>query len=408
MGNQLICEVCLDPLSGPTLDLGYFPLCDDLVAIGKDSRVPTYHQEIQLCKVCLTAHQLHPVEKSELFKPNYHYRSALTDDVLNGMKDLATEISSKFLIGSKTKVLDVGCNDGSLLKFFKELTGCQTFGIDPTDAIQDAGAWVDYKVQNFFDVSAAKELRDLHGPFDVITFTNVFAHIEDLPALIDALKIVAHDKTIFVIENHYLGSIVKNNQFDTFYHEHPRTYSFKSFVFIAQALGLSVISATLTKRYGGNIRVVIGQTKNSLTDKEVAAEFFSSEQALAHQFQNMQVVYENWRQDAKQKVKELTLAGGLYGKSLPGRAVMLINALDISSPEMPVVFEKDSSPKNGHYVPGTNIQIHGDSEIENYQVNNLIIWGWHISEEIVVYLRKIGFEGALWKPLPKFERITER
>jgi SAM-dependent methyltransferase len=408
MGIQLICEVCLDQLEGPILDLGDFPLCDDLVSIGGVSRVPTYHQEIQLCKVCLTAHQLHPVEKSELFKPNYHYRSALTDDVLNGMKDLVTEISSKFLIGNETKVLDVGCNDGSLLKFFKELTGCKTFGIDPTDAIQDAGIWVDYKVQNFFDVSAARKLRDLHGPFDVITFTNVFAHIEDLPALIDALKIVAHDQTIFVIENHYLGSIVKNNQFDTFYHEHPRTYSFQSFVFIAKALGLSVVSATLTKRYGGNIRVIIGQTTDLLSDKEVLAEMFSTERNLLHDFQNMQLVYEGWKRDAKEKLTGLALSGGLYGKSLPGRAVMLINALDISSSEMPIVFEKNSSPKNGHYVPGTNIQIHPDSEIKNYKINNLIIWGWHISDEIVAYLRKSGYKGALWKPLPKFEQITEK
>jgi SAM-dependent methyltransferase len=408
MGYQLICEVCLNQLNGPVLDLGFFPLCDDLVAIGQDFRVPVYHQEIQLCVVCYTAHQLHPVEKSELFKPNYHYRSALTDDVLNGMRDLVNEVSTKFPIYTDTKVLDVGCNDGSLLKIFKDQTGCRTFGIDPTDAIQDAGDWVDHKVQNFFDSNSAERLRNSHGAFDVITFTNVFAHIEDLPALIEALKIVAHDKTVFVIENHYLGSIVKNNQFDTFYHEHPRTYSYQSFKFIAKAFGLNIISAKLTKRYGGNIRVIIGQTENSDNNPNSIDKLFDSEQNLLNTFQKMQQVYEDWKKDAKIKLNELALIGGLYGKSLPGRSVMLINALELSSSDMPVVFEKNSSPKNGHFVPGTSIQIHGDSEIANCEINNLVIWGWHISDEIVSYLRRIGYTGELWKPLPRFERITDR
>ena len=408
MGNDLICEVCLAELNGPILDLGSFPLCDDLVTIGGESIVPAYHQEIQLCEICLTAHQLHPVEKSELFKPNYHYRSALTDDVLNGMKDLVNEVSNKFSITNTTKVLDVGCNDGSLLKFFKDLTGCRTFGIDPTDAIVDAGDWVDHKVQDFFDRNSAENLRKLHGTFDVITFTNVFAHIEDLPALIGALKIVAHDKTIFVIENHYLGAIVKNNQFDTFYHEHPRTYSYQSFKFVAKAFGLDVVSATLTKRYGGNIRVVIGAPDNSILEVSNMDSLFVAEKVLIKAFQDMQNVYEIWKKDAKQKLTELAEAGGLYGKSLPGRAVMLINALDLSSTDMPIVFEKNSSPKNGHYVPGTKIEIHADAEIANYEIENLIIWGWHISDEIVDYLRQVGYKGALWKPLPRFEQISDK
>ena len=67
---------------------------------------------------------------------------------------------------------------------------------------------------------------------DFITFTNVFAHIENLTELIKNIKLISSKETKVIIENHYLGAIFKNSQFDTFYHEHPRTYSLSSFEFI--------------------------------------------------------------------------------------------------------------------------------------------------------------------------------
>ena len=111
----MICEVCLGSLEGPILDLGKFPLCDDLHTVGDNYDVASYNQTIKLCGVCLTAHQLHPVPKIDLFKPNYHYRSALTDDVLHGMKDLVESTLGRISLTGKIKVLDIGCNDGSLL-----------------------------------------------------------------------------------------------------------------------------------------------------------------------------------------------------------------------------------------------------------------------------------------------------
>ena len=64
-----------------------------------------------------------------------------------------------------------------------------------------------------------------------------------------------------MIENHYLGDILKKHQFDTFYHEHPRTYSLKSFEVIAQSIDKKLLDVEFPQRYGGNIRVFIGRTK---------------------------------------------------------------------------------------------------------------------------------------------------
>lgn len=399
----MICEVCLEDLNGPTLDLGDFPLCDDLLPIGTDSYSPAYRQSIILCQVCLTAHQLFPVVRNELFKPSYHYRSALTNDVLLGMRNLVESTLEKVTPLKQMKVLDIGCNDGSLLEIFSQLSDCITVGVDPTNAIDDAETKVNYCYKAFFDVEQAKVLKAKFGTFDVITFTNVFAHIEDLPALIESLKLLIGEETTLVIENHYLGSILDSNQFDTFYHEHPRTYSFESFKVIAKSLDMNIADAALTKRYGGNIRVTFHGKKSS--DNSSFDEFFESEKAFLLKFSELQGIYQNWKVNARETLNGILRGGPILGKSLPGRAVMLINALNISEVEMPFVSEKTASPKVGHYVPGTKIMITSDEHIDFSKESRLVIWAWHISDEIVGYLDVIGYTGEVWIPLPVFKRI---
>ena len=180
MINQTICEVCDSELKGPILDLGFHLLCDDLISISTSQGVPTYAQVIQLCRNCLTAHQLAPVDKEILFKPEYHYRSSLTEDVLKGMRDLVAATLAFLPTNHQPKILDVGCNDGSLLGFFKDNIQCLTLGIDPTDAIREAGSKVDHTFQDYFDEDLAVKIFKSYGTMDLITFTNVFAHIENL------------------------------------------------------------------------------------------------------------------------------------------------------------------------------------------------------------------------------------
>jgi regulator of replication initiation timing len=96
---------------------------------------------------------------------------------------------------------------------------------------------------------------------DIIIFTNVFAHINNLAEVLKSLKILISENTIIVIENHYLGSVLEKKQFDTFYHEHPRTYSLTSFVIIAKKINLYLENFSFPKRYGGNIRVILSNHK---------------------------------------------------------------------------------------------------------------------------------------------------
>jgi SAM-dependent methyltransferase len=387
---------------GPILDLGDHPLCDDLLQIGNSSAVPSYRQRIQLCSTCLTAHQLVPVKKEELFKSDYHYRAGLTQDVLSGMRDFTSKVISTSKRPHPKIVLDIGCNDGSLLGFFKELLpSIETIGVDPTNAILESEGKIDFSYKGFFDKSIAIKILKEHGQPDVISFTNVFAHIEDLPSLLESIQILLGPQTILAIENHYLGAILKRNQFDTFYHEHPRTYSAKSFEYIARSLGLEIISTEFPSRYGGNIRVLMSSGKEAFLNSDKDA--ISDESEFITAFEKLQIVFDTWRSDSKIMINSLESQGKFYGKSLPGRAVMLISALDLDASQMPAIFEQEKSPKVGFFVPGTSIEVRSDNELLGLNPDRIVVWAWHIVDEICDYLVSLNFHGEVWVPLPKFE-----
>lgn len=390
------CEVCGNSKLSSVLNLGSHPLCDDLVPIGDDRVCREYPIEILLCEDCVTVHHRYQVPKNDLFPSSYHYRSRFTADVLNGMKSLVEACELRASTLTSKKVLDIGCNDGSLLTFFKE-KGCETIGIEPTGAFVDAKNNGHHIYNAFFSKEVAERILEEHGKPDIIAFTNVFAHIENLPEVIDALKLLKSKNLMIVIENHYLGSVLDRSQFDTFYHEHPRSYSYTSFEHIAQSIGMNIQGVEFPSRYGGNIRVFMTYTDSCMSAKE-KEELRLSEKEYSNKFAILRSNIDKWltkKSSLIQSYREQDLK--VQGKAFPGRAAILIKMLGIDETIISAVFEKPGSMKIGHYVPGTRIPIVSDnllfaSENKNKPILN---FAWHISNEIKSYLISNGCNGLV-------------
>ncbi len=378
------------------LDLGTHPLCDDLVPVG-DSRVcHEYPIELLYCQTCFTIHQRFQVPKLELFPKTYHYRSRFTADVLSGMRALVASCKVRLVDLTGKAVLDIGCNDGSLLDFFRE-EGSKTIGMEPTDAWNDASKKGHRIYHDFFSPVSASTVFKNHGSPDVITLTNVFAHIENLPEVIEALGKLIAPQTLLVVENHYLGSVLDGFQFDTFYHEHARTYSVTSFLHIARSLGVSINGVEFPSRYGGNIRVFMSRTARVGNDG-LFADIAKRESQYLAAFGKLQTFMHKWQTSMKDRIRLLiSRYGTLSAKAFPGRAAILVKMLGINERSVCAVFEKPGSMKIGHYLPGTRIPIKSDDELfsapQKPQV--LLNMAWHISEEIRKYLKLHHFEGEV-------------
>ena len=388
------CEVCGARELSPVLNLGKHPMCDDLIPVGSSRQCEVFPIDILYCERCRTAHQRYQVPKVTLFPTSYHYRSRFTADVLSGLDDLVASVEARRGTLADCTVLDVGCNDGSLLDKFAA-KGATTVGVEPTGAYEDALGRGHAIFNDFFSEDSARQIRQQHPRIDVITFTNVFAHIEDLPALLSALALLMDEDTLLVVENHYLGAVLATNQFDTFYHEHPRTYSLTSFVQIAESLGRAVAAVEFPSRYGGNIRVTIG---NDGASPPLLDDTLQREAGFVDEFAAMRAFVARWRREKRAEIEELVNEGGpLPAKAFPGRAAILVALLGLSENELECVYEKPGSLKVGNYVPGTRIPIRSDEELFGRfdSIDTIVNLAWHIPAEIESYLRKAGYQGRI-------------
>ena len=381
------CEICGNKNLDKVLDLGLHPLCDDLVTINENRKCIEYPIDILFCRNCYTAHQKFQVPKQNLFKKNYHYRARMTGSVLTGMKDLVDSIEKKIGPLKNKNCLDIGCNDGSLLNFFKK-KGCKTMGVEPTSAARDCKHKV---INKFFDKKVARQIKNSNFSPDIITFTNVFAHIENLNELIDNLKIIISPSTILVIENHYLGSVLQYAQFDTFYHEHPRTYSLKSFRHISKILNMKLFDVEFVSRYGGNIRAYLG---NNIPEKKITKKEIDYKKLFLKMKRDMLI----WKKETKKFIiNHVKKNGKFIAKAFPGRAAILIKLLNLNESHISAVYEIKGSIKVNHYVPGTKIPILPEHKL--YSRENIsepiLNLAWHLPKEVRVNLLKNGYKGKV-------------
>ena len=386
------CEVCGNNKLETVIDLGLHVLCDNLNKIGDETIAEKFPIKVLFCNQCFTAHQQCQINKNVLFPSTYHYRARFTKDVINGLNELTNSI--EILLGNirNKVVLDIGCNDGTLLDFFSN-KGAITYGVEPTNAYKEASDKNHTIFNDYFDKGIVDIIKKKNIKPDVITFTNVFAHIENLPDLINNLKNIMNEKTIICIENHYLGSILEKNQFDTFYHEHPRTYSLKSFEYISNKLDGEIIQTTFPKRYGGNIRVIIAKKgfSNNIISSNSLKSIKEEEEHFIQKFKSLNNFYNSWKISKHKEILDLVKKHGpIPAKAFPGRAAILIELLNLSKNEIQCVYEKPGSKKIGHYVPGTNIPIISSKELFSLQKKPKVILNlaWHIPDEIKAFLKK--------------------
>ena len=397
MNETIFCDVCLDPLINE-IRLGEFPVADhlsrDAEAAKRSALIPVV---FSLCERCLTVNQMVRLDNEDLFPADYHYRAGLTDDVLKGMEGLLSDLNSTYSLKGKT-LIDVGTNDATLLDLAVGYGLDTTIGVEPTNAIDDNLSKKHVKFKEYFDIALAQKIRRQFEKIDFIVFTNVFAHIDPFGPLMSAVLELMSENTVLVIENHYLGSILDQNQFDTFYHEHPRTYSVSSFLEIAARFNLSLEKISFPARYGGNIRVFLKRSDShepsSLDIKKIVK---GEQEKFPRKFRNLLQNMDDWaKKTSAMLAKFREESTPFFFRTFPARSSLLLGLLPEELITGVSICERSNSKKIGYFIPRTGNEI--------IDINHCVLLrdptavcvnlSWHISNEILKDMMDRGFKGT--------------
>jgi hypothetical protein len=394
------------------IDLGHQPPCDALLTSEMlDQPETTYPLRLMHCPESGLAQLDYVVDGAEIYYPDYPYRSGISKPLELYQRAFADRIVTRFGLSHGALCVDIGSNDGTLLTGFKR-HGCRALGVEPTNIAHIARRENGIEtIQQFFTESLAREIVADYGRAQIITMTNVFAHMAPLGEVMRGLVELLQRDGVFVTESQYLLDVLEKNQFDGIYHEHIRTYSLKSLVTLFSYYGLEVFDVERGERYGGNIRAYVAR-KGLFPTSSAVGELLTLEDRVGLHTTRVwegfrSRVYEN-RDKFMEFVYGVHRQGKrLVGNSCPGRGSTLLNFYGVTPDLMPYIGELSTSLKLGRYVPGVHIPVVNNRRIVEEQPDYLVLLAWHYTEPIVKRLRSEGVRSKLVAPLPEFRTLDE-
>jgi len=396
------CQICgYSPLES-ILFLGYLPPAEDFHPIGeRPKEEPSYPAEVLYCKNCHLVQSGLIVNQNIIFPKSYAYISSNTKVLRDNFAELYRECVSMFKLELDDLIIDIGSNDGNLLSNFKDRH--RVLGITPENIGKIAIERGIPTILDYFTKNIAENIKKEHGQAKVITATNVFAHIDNVNEVVESVLEILKDDGLFIIESHYLFSLIQMNQFDVIYHEHLRHYSLHSLKYLLEMHGLEVIHAKAIPTHAGSIRIYASR-KRKYPVKESVESFLELEK---NTILKKEALDEFRKKTIFAKLDLITILRDIkkrgeriYGIGAPFRGTTLIKYTGIDEGIVDCVLEVKNSPKINNYVPGTIIPILEESKLFEDQPEYALIFSWQITDELIPKLKEKGFRGKFIVPLP--------
>lgn len=393
------CRVCGNSEMQPYIDLGMLPLSNNLCN-SADEHPDRYPLRVLLCQQCGLS-QLDIVVDRELLFSHYVYRSSINQGYVTHCREMAIDLQQKYGLSPNSFVIDIAGNDGALLREFKDEIGCKVLNVDPAMNLykicEDSGVRM---FCTFWGIDAAKHIAaNWHQKADIITATNVFAHVDNVREFIEAAKIVLAPDGKLILEFPYLIDFIENREFDTIYFEHLSYFSIRPLLNLVQDCGLNIESVTRQDIHGGSVRVTIGAGEADYTVRDfVRMESF---------YRNIDM-YKEFELAVSQTIEDFrinlhSLQGNVAAFAASAKGNTLLNCAGDCSPIQYIV---DQTPeKISKFAPGVQIPIVDMQHMVNNMPDYLIILSWNFQHEIVNKCVAAGYTGKFIIPIPKWKII---
>lgn len=394
------CRVCGSEKLSQYLDLGLMPLSNNLCDTQKEEAI-RYPLKVLLCEDCALS-QLSIVIDPEILFGHYVYRSSISQGYVDHCRQMAKDLKEKYGLNENSFHIDIAGNDGALLHEFKQEIGYyKCLNVDPAKNLYEHNEAQGIRMFcKFWGIEAADHLISTDWPkADLITATNVFAHVDNVREFIEAVKMTLKPSGVLVMEFPYLIDFIENNEFDTIYFEHLSYFSIAPLYRLCKEVGLKVIEVEKQEIHGGSVRVTIGygesnNTPEALMLNEMSSGYHNIE--TYHQWANKiaRVIYKFRNNIMKLKKEGNKIAG--FAASAKGNT--LLNCAGIGYSDIDYLVD-ETPEKIGKFSPGTGIPIVSMDSFKKAVPDYLVILSWNFADEIIKKCQEAGYKGKFILPL---------
>jgi len=368
------CSACNSPDLEQFLNLGSSPVADAYTST-PDEVSPTVPLRVAVCGKCRLVQLLEVVDHETLFGTGYSFYSSASAPLSAYHTDYARDVLARHGALAARGVVEVGCNDGDLLRHF---AGWQPLGVDPASgpaaAAQERGLEVMVRP---FGLAVAHDIRDRRGPQGLVFANHVLAHVADVADVLAGIKTLLAPEGIAMVEVQYLPDLLVNNAFDLVYHEHRNFFSLSALEHAAGRWDLHVVDAELTSRQGGSLRVTLSRTPSGsrrVDDIRASEGWLQGFGA----YEGMQGRAERIRDRLRDLLDDQP--GTVAGYGAPAKATTLLNFCGLTAVDLAFVVDTTAA-KQGRHIPGTGIPIVAPSAAPD--ADAFVLLAWNYAQQII-------------------------
>lgn len=342
--------------------------------------------EAFFCRNCHLAQLLHIVDRGLIYN-KYDYFSSTSPMLVKHFEEYAEIVFKRFSDQSKQLVVDIGSNDGVLLKPLQKL-GARVLGVDPAKNIAKiANSQGIETIASFFNTKLVSKITKKYGKAGIITSNNTLAHTDILHDIFKGVKQLLDKFGVFVFEVQYLADLLTHNEFDNTYHEHICYHSVGPLSYLLNMHEMEVFDVIHTDTHGGGIMVFASHSPSPHPRGEAVERHLQLERELGLHKVSTYRKFAKRPPMVKRKLTRMLLDLKKQGKKIvaygaSAKATTLLQYCNIDSSVIDYI--TDSAPsKQGKYTPGTHIPIVPPETLKTDVPDVIVITAWNYANNIM-------------------------
>lgn len=380
------------------------PPCD--LFLRNKKKFKFYSLDLMFCKKCFLIRTKDIVKPSEIYS-KYLYKTSHSSGLKDHFRKYSLDIKKKLKLKKNSYILDIGCNDGTFLEFFKKMN-FKTLGVDPANNIKKDCEKKGIKIFNkFFDTNLANKILNNYS-INLVTANNVIANIPRINNFFSNVNKVLQPDGYFVFETIYGPQIIEKKLIDMINNEHIYYFSFLTLKKILHNNGFEIINYKISKSKGGSIRIFskknknINITRNFLVEKKEIKSGFNDFKKL----KKLNKLYKNFKINFIKKFNKLSFRYNkidCYGAS--AGSTSLIFFFKIFN-KVNCIYD-DNKLRHNLYLPGTKLKVQNSGDIKKKRPKLIIVLAWRYIDKILKRNKKIFKNNiTVYNILPNLKKIN--